>query len=129
MNYCLEDIIKRFRKREEKQNREVHEKKERANEDALKATEMRKRSLETFSETEKRNLETTPKRQRNNGSDTLSYLSQRYEVEPNLRRKELALRRQALDNTQTAMRQQSDLLAVLIQNQRQQQAVLVTFKY
>ena len=66
---CLEDIIG----------------KERATEDVLKAAEMRKRSLETFTESQNRySEEITPKRTRNNGNDTISYLTAKYESESNL---------------------------------------------
>ena len=56
---------------------------------------MRKRSLETFTESQKRNSEEiTPKKTRNNDNDTISYLTAKYESESNLRKEELALRRE-----------------------------------
>ena len=48
---------------------------------------MRKRSLETFTESQNRsNEEITPKRIRNNGNDTISYQTAKYESEFNLRK-------------------------------------------
>ena len=95
---CLEAIIERFKERDENQRKENEEKKERTTEDALKAAEMRKRSLETFTESQNRNSEEiTPKRTRNNGNDTISYLTAKYESESNLRKEELALRRKEIE--------------------------------
>ena len=77
---CLEDIIERFKERDENQRKENEEKKERATEDALKAAEMTKRSLETFTESQNRNSEEiTPIRTRNNGNDAISSPTAKYE--------------------------------------------------
>ena len=77
-------IIERKKEMKTKERR-MREKKERAPEDALKAAEMRKRSLQTFTESQNRNNEEiTPKRTRNNGNDTISYLTAKYESEFNL---------------------------------------------
>ena len=92
-------------------------KKERATEDALKAAEMRKRSLETFTESQNRNNEEI-KRTRNNGNDTISYLTAKYESEFNLQKEELALRRGEIETTKTFIQQQGQLLSVLVQNQQ-----------
>ena len=60
-------------------------KKERATEDTLNTAEMRKHSLETVTESQNRNSkEVTPKTTRNNGNDTISYLTAKYESESNL---------------------------------------------
>ena len=116
---CLEDIIERFKERDENQRKGNEEKKERATEDALKAAEMRKRSLETFTESQNRsNEEITPKRTRNNGNDTISYLTAKYESEFNLQKEELALRREEIETTKTIIQQQGQLLSVLVQNQQ-----------
>ena len=82
-------------------------KKERATEDALKAAHMRKRSLEIFTESQNRNNEEiTPKTKRNNGNDTISYLTAKYESEFNLWKEELALRRDEIETTKTIIQQQ-----------------------
>ena len=63
---------------------------------------MRKRSLETFTESQTRNSEEiTPKRTRNNGNDTTSCLTEKYESESYLRKEELALRREEIETTKT----------------------------
>ena len=63
---------------------------------------MRKRSLETFTESQNRNSEEiTPKRTRNNGNNTISYLTAKYESESNLRKEELALRREEIETTKS----------------------------
>ena len=115
---CLEDIIERFKERDENQRKENEEKKERAIEDILKTEEMRKRSLETFTESQNRNNEEiTPKKTRDNGNDTISYLTAKYESEFNLRKEELALRREETETIKIIIQQQGQLLSVLVQNQ------------
>ena len=102
-------------------------KKERATEDALKAAEMRKRSLEPFTESWNRsNEEITHERTRNNGNDTISYLKAKYEIELNLRKEELALRQEEIETTKTIIQQQGQLLSVLVQNQQNQQAAMLS---
>ena len=123
----LEDITERFKERNENQRKENDEKKERAKENALKATEMRKHSLETFTESQNRNNEEiTPKRTRNNGNDTISYLTAKYESEFNLWKEELALTREEIETTKTIIQQQGQHLSVLVQNQQNQQAAMLS---
>ena len=123
----MEDIIESFKERNENQRKENNEKKERAIENVLKAAEMRKRSLETFTESQNRNNEEiTPKRTRNNGNDTISYLTAKYESEFNLQKEELALRREEIETTKTIIQQQGQLLSVLVQNQQNQQAAMLS---
>ena len=79
---------------------------------------MRKLSLETFTESQNRNnKEITPKKTRDNGNDTISYLTAKYESEFNLRKEELALRREETETTKIIIQQQGQLLNVLVQNQ------------
>ena len=68
---------------------------------------MGKPSLETFAESQKRNNEEiTPERTRNNGNNTISYLTAKYESEFNLRKAELALRREGIETAKTIIQQQ-----------------------
>ena len=79
---------------------------------------MRKLSLETLTESQNRNNEEiTPKKTRDNGNDTISYLTAKYESEFNLRKEELALRREETETTKIIIQQQGQLLNVLVQNQ------------
>ena len=79
---------------------------------------MRKPSLETFTESQNRNKEEiTPKKTRDNGNDTISYLTAKYESEFNLRKEELALRREETETIKIIIQQQGQLLSVLVQNQ------------
>ena len=88
---------------------------------------MRKHSLETVTESQNRNSkEVTPKRTRNNGNDTISYLTAKYESESNLWKEELALRQEEIETTKTVIQQQGQLLSVLIQNQQNQQAAMLS---
>ena len=86
---------------------------------------MRKRSLEAFTESQNRDNEEI-KRARNNGNDTISYLTAKYESEFNLRKEELALRREEIETTKTIIQQQGQLLSVLVQNQQNQQAAMLS---
>ena len=124
---CLEDIIERFKERNENQRNENEEKKERTTEDALKAAEIRKNPLETLTESQNRNNEeVTPKRTMNNGNDTVSYLTAKYESEFNLRKEKLALRREKIETTKTIIQQQGQLLSVLVQNQQSHQTAVLS---
>ena len=83
---------------------------------------MKKRSLETFTESQNRNNEEiTPERTRNNGNDTISYLTAKYESEFNLRKTEMEI-----ETTKTIIQQQGQLLNVLVQNQQNQQAAMLS---
>ena len=86
---------------------------------------MRKRSLEAFTESQNRDNEEI-KRARNNGNDTISYLTAKYESEFNLQKEELALRREEIETTKTIIQQQGQLLSVLVQNQQNQQAAMLS---
>ena len=88
---------------------------------------MRKRSLENFTESRNRNNEEIiPKRARNNSNDTISYLTAKYESDFNLQKEELALRRGEIETTKTFIQQQGQLLSVLVQNQQNQQAAMLS---
>ena len=54
----MEDIIERFKARDEEDQRQVAANKEKADADAAVAADMRKASMETFSQTKKRKGET-----------------------------------------------------------------------
>jgi len=115
IDILLEDILERFKEVDERQQKEHDEKKQKASEEAAQAIEMRKRSLETFKESEIRNE--TPKRSRNNGSDTINYLSEKFKSESEIRKQELELRKQE-------MNQQKDFLAAILHSQQQQQTAM-----
>ena len=88
---------------------------------------MRKHSLETFTECQNRSSEEiTPKRTRNNGNDTISYLTAKCEGESNLRKEELALRQEEVETTKTSVQQQGQLLSVFVQNRQNQQAAMLS---
>ena len=106
-------------------------KKEKAIADATKGAEMRKRSMETFAATqEKLNneqiSETTPKR-RNTGSETISYVSQRNEQKSEIRKGELAIRREEVENTRILLRQQSEILQFLFKVDKPRKMHSLTF--
>ena len=123
---CLEDIIERFKERDENQRKENEEKKK-GHRRCIKSSRYEKASLETFTESQNRNNEEiTPKRERNNGNDTISYLTAKYESEFNLRKEKLALRQDEIETTKTIIQQQGQLLSVVVQNQQNQQAAMLS---
>lgn len=75
-------------------------KKEKEQEQIKKAEEMRQRSLETFKESSNRNEKDgseSKKRKRSSGSDTMAYLKQKAELDTELKREKLEVKRQELD--------------------------------
>ena len=100
--------------RHNKNQRKGNEEKKQVTEDALKAAEMRKRLQETFTESENRNSEEiTLKTTRNNGRESISYLTAKHKFESNVRKEELALRREEIETKKTITQQPSQLLSVL----------------
>ncbi|XP_065645970.1 uncharacterized protein LOC136076595 [Hydra vulgaris] len=90
--------------------------------DNLQAIEMRKRSLETCSESEKRNgRQETNKKSRNNGNETISYLKEKSEMEINIRKEELEVKRIEVEaqgkTMQQMMQQQNNMMQAMMQQQ------------
>ena len=99
---ALQDIISRMEEADTEAARLSDEKKKTAEVELGKAEEMRKVSLETFKETQKRNeaagdSDSEPskkkKKKRASGSDTMSFLRGRADVDNQLKTKELELKK------------------------------------
>ena len=70
----MEDIIDRFKARDEEDQRQVAANKEKADADATVAADMRKASMETFSQTKKRKGgQDVKKSKMATGSDTVAF--------------------------------------------------------
>ena len=109
---ALRDIMERFNEAEQESQQAAE--KRLKNDDVQKAIEMRKRSMETFAETKDRTDETPVKRTRNNGSDTISYLKEKSQMEMEIREKELKVK-------EDERKEQKETMATLVS---QQQAML-----
>ena len=93
----------------ESQNSFDAAKKRQENEDANKAEEIRVTAMESLSQTMKRkNSEEagTKSTKRNCGTETLTYLREKYEVESKIRREELELKKAELNVQQQMLQQQ-----------------------
>ena len=74
----MEDIIVRFKARDEEDQRQVAAIKEQADSDAAVAADMRKASMETFSRTKKQKGEQDVKKsKRATGSDTVAFFARK----------------------------------------------------
>ena len=92
--------------RHNKNQRKGNEEKKQVTEDALKAAEMRKRLQETFTERHNRNSEEiTLKTTRNNGRESISYLTAKHKCESNVRKEGLALRSGKIETKKTITQQ------------------------
>ena len=129
----MEDIIERFKARDEEDQRQVAANKEKADADAAVAADMRKASMETFSQTKKRKGEQdVKKRKRATGSDTVAFLREKAELDAELKREELKIREQEMkdkkaeqDNLHAQQQAMSAMLHESMQQQQQQQAQLM----
>ena len=101
---ALDDITIQFKEADAENDRISSEKKAKQEAEVGKAEEMRKASLETFKETQKRNEsceETTPrKKKRASGSEIMSFLREKTEMELELRAQEMEMRRQEFEKQQ-----------------------------
>ena len=91
----MEDIIESLKARDEADQRQVAAYKEKADADAAVAADMRKASMETFSQTKKQKGEQEVKKsKRATGSDTVALLREKAELDAELKREELKIRKQ-----------------------------------
>lgn len=92
----MEDIIDRFKARDEDQQ-QVAANKEKADADAAVAADMRKASMEAFSQTKKRKGgQDVKKSKRATGSDTVAFLREKAKLDAELKREELKIREQKM---------------------------------
>ena len=99
------------------------EKNAKKEEDMVKAQEIRKKSLETFGGTRKRKAE-SEKKTRSSTSDTINFLAEKSEGERDLRKEELKLRKQEIEN-QTEQTQNAQLAQQAQLSMLQQQGLLM----
>jgi hypothetical protein len=97
---AMEDIIERFMGKDEEDQKKYSEKKEKCEADASKILEMRQSAMESLAESKKRkggDQGEKRKRKLSNGSDTIAYLQQRYQMDSELKRDELKLKQEELN--------------------------------
>lgn len=97
----MEDVIERFKCRDNVDIQQDADKKEKADSETAQAVEMRKSSMETFAQSKKRKATTSEdvkKGKKPVGSDTLAYLRVKAEIDAELKREELMIRKAELEN-------------------------------
>ena len=94
----MTNIIEQFRERDAEDQQLDSEKREKAEEETAKAVEMQKASMETFSQSKKRKGEQEQKKcKRSIGTETVTYLREKAELDVSLKREELQLRKAEFD--------------------------------
>lgn len=96
IDQAMGDIITRFEEADAETDRLSEEKKKKVEMEATKAAEMRRLSLETFKETQARNSEIgepSRKKRRASGSDTMTYLKEKAEMDMKIKSEEMQLRK------------------------------------
>lgn len=97
----MEDIIEQFKVRDTVDQQQDADKNEKAIAETAQAVEMRKSSMETFAQTQKRKAlpsEDVKKSKKPVGSDTLAYLKVKAEIDAELKREELKIRKTELEH-------------------------------
>ena len=129
----MEDIIESLKARDKADQRQVAAYKEKVDADAAVAADMRKASMETFSQTKKRKGEQEVKKsKRATGSDTVALLREKAELDAELKREELKIRKQEMrdkkaerDNLHAQQQATSAMFYESMQQQQWQQAQLM----
>ncbi|XP_068707511.1 caldesmon-like [Montipora foliosa] len=127
----MEDIVERFKARDEEDQRRVAANKVKADADAAVAADMRKATMETFSQTKKRKGEQDVKKsKRATGSDTVAFLREKAELDAALKREELKIRKQEMKDKKAERdnlhaQQQSMSAMPCMQQQQRKQAQLM----
>lgn len=94
----MKDIIERFKERDAEDQQLDSEKREKATEETAKAVEMQKASIETFAQSKKRKGEHEQKKcKRSTGTETVTYLGEKAELDASLKREEFQLRKAEFD--------------------------------
>ena len=123
----LRDIIEQFEESYNIHQADTFAKTQKMENETAEAEELRQASLESFGETQKKKSldedeETVDKRRkRSTGSETITYLREKGNVEAELRKQELDLRRKELE-TQAQSQQQ---IQSLMQQQQQMDSVML----
>ena len=126
----MDDIIERLKARDEEDQRQVAANEEKADADAALAAGIRKASMDTFSQTKKRKGEQEVRKStRATGSDTVTFLREKAELDAELKREELKIREQEMRDKKAERdnlhAQQQAMCAMLHESIQQQQAQLM----
>ena len=122
---ALEDITEKFDEAEVQFKLKSQEIKDKQLNDNNVAIEIRKRSLETMGETSQRSgEEDSSKKRRTNGSETIAYLQEKSQADLELKRAELALKKEKNDAMMQAQQQQQQVMMMMQAQQQQNQQMI-----
>ena len=124
LDKAMRDIIELFDDHEKQQLEENQQKKEKAAAEASQAEEFRLNSLETFGQTRKRKNEdddspTSSKGRRRSSTDTISFLKEKAEIDRELRKEELDVKKKEIETFQQLLVAQQNQTNVMMQQQQQ----------
>ena len=109
----MADIIERFGEKDAEDQQQDAEKRGKADEETAKAIEMRNSSMEIFAQSKERKGEQEQKKsKRSTGTETVTYLREKADLDAGLKREELQLRRAELGEKKV---QQEGLMAQILQ--------------
>ena len=110
----------KFRKLDDKKKQKIED-------DESSAEAVRNRSMERLSVTKKREpVEPQTKRARNNGSETIQLMKEKYENEREIRLKELELKKQELElKAKESERNEKQTEALILEGQQQAHALMM----
>ena len=118
---AMDEIIGQFEECDREHEKQSEDKRQKAEEDVKKADEMRKRSLETYKDTQKRSEEQPlQKRKRASGSDTMSFLKEKTEMENKIKEEERALRREEMEKQAELQKEELQLKRLELEEKRKQ---------
>ena len=132
----LEEIVEKEMALEAEKENIDNENNRRMQTEKVAADDMRRKAMETQAQTQKRKAEesnkTSKKKRRSNGSETIAYLQEKTEIEMNVRKEEMELKRAEVEFEKTKheqqvkqqanlFEQQSNMMKAMMEQQQQQQ--------
>ena len=115
----MEDVIERFRSKDEEDKLQADERKGKAGAETAKAEEMRAKAMETFKTGKKRKSdggEPDKKSKKTSASETMTYLKEKAELAAELKREELQVRKAELE----IKKKHEDMLSESLKQQQKQ---------
>ena len=110
IDLALKDIVPNMEEALQKKKTEKEEKSKKDDEEVLKAKEMREKSMTTYSLGDDDELDgPKSKRRRGKGSDAISYLKEKVEMELPLKQKEHELREKEIEEKREARKEANEL--------------------
>lgn len=136
LDALMEEIMERMQASEESFGEENDNARQKAEKDKCAAQDVRLQAMERMSETKKRkgadDSKEKKKVRRSNGNDTIAYLREKAEIETQLRRDELDLKKRDQDNElqryEQLEHQQNSMVQMLERQSQQQQQQMQQFQ-